>query len=119
MRLKIYRLKGRKSIRRLLNTGKRHYGDDFNMIYTLIPAQHTIAFTVVTGKRCFSKSVNRNKTKRILRQAFRDGISIGEYSSKIYSGNYLLIYRKRYIPCYHNLKSKISTAFRTLRSENH
>lgn len=117
--MKICKLKGRKSIRRLRNTGKRHYGDDFNMIYALRPAQHTIAFTVVTGKRYFSKSVDRNKTKRILRQAFRDSISIGEYSSKIYSGNYLLIYRKRYIPCYHNLKSKISDTFKTLRTKNH
>lgn len=116
--MKICRLKGRKSIRRLLNTGEKHYGDDFNIIYALRPAQHTIAFTVVTGKRCFSKSVDRNKTKRILRQAFRDSISIGEYSSEICSGNYLLIYRKRYIPCYHDLKRKISDAFRTLRPKN-
>ena len=119
MLLKICRLKGRKSIRRLLNTGKRYYCDDFNMIYALKSEQHCIAFTVVAGKRYFSKSVNRNKTKRILRQAFRDSVPVGNYSSEIYFGDYLLIYRKRYIPCYDNLKGEISTAFRTLFSKNH
>lgn len=116
--MKTSRLKGRESIRQLLNTGKRYYCDYFNMIYALKPEQHNVAFTVVTGKRYFSNSVNRNRTKRILRQAFRDGLLIGKCSSKIYSGNYLLIYRKRRVPCYHNLKGKISNAFRKLHFDN-
>ncbi len=68
------RLKSKKSIQELFRTGKSVKSFPFKLVYAPLktpsnPAQ--IQFTVSVSKRLFKSAVDRNRIKRLVREAYR------------------------------------------------
>lgn len=68
------RLKSKKSIQELFRTGKSVKSFPFKLVYVPLedssdPAQ--IQFTVSVSKRLFKSAVDRNRIKRLVREAYR------------------------------------------------
>ncbi len=61
------RLKNKKRFSAILKNGKRAYSETLTLVY--LPAKET-AMAVCVGKK-YGKSVQRNRIKRLLREAFR------------------------------------------------
>ncbi len=68
------RLKSRKAIDLLFAEGKRVHLEGFRVLYRFEPVDHA-AFSVKLGvaapARTFKRAVDRNRVKRLLREAFR------------------------------------------------
>ncbi len=65
--MKYRKVKKKKEFQKILGTGKRAYGGALTVVY--LPAEET-AMAVCVGKK-YGKSVQRNRLKRLLREAFR------------------------------------------------
>ena len=65
--MKYRKVKKKKDFRKILSTGKRAYGATLTVVY--LPSAET-AMAVCVGKK-YGKSVQRNRIKRLLREAFR------------------------------------------------
>ena len=65
--MKVLRLKKKKDFTRVLKTGKRVHAETLSVVY--LPADET-KIAVCVGKK-YGKSVQRNRIKRLLREAFR------------------------------------------------
>ena len=65
--MRVLRLKKRKDISALLKTGKRAHAQSLTLVY--LPSKQT-KIAVCVGKK-YGKSVQRNRIKRLLREAFR------------------------------------------------
>lgn len=65
--MKYLRIKKRKDFTKILQGGKRAYCGSLTVVY--FPSDH-LKMAVCVGKR-FGKSVQRNRIKRLLREAFR------------------------------------------------
>lgn len=69
------RLKSRKQIDALFTAGKGYHAFPVRMAYRLFPAAADIAPGLLAGvsapKRSFKKAVDRNRIKRLLREAYR------------------------------------------------
>jgi len=66
------RLRGQKKIQELFKRGSSFYFNAFRMVVLKSPSQHgkhEVVFTV--SKRNFKKAVNRNRIKRLLKEAYR------------------------------------------------
>ncbi len=70
------RLKKAKKITAVLRGGKRVYADTLAFVYS--PSKEA-EMAVCVGKK-YGKSVQRNRIKRLLREAFRASRQIGPYS---------------------------------------
>ncbi len=66
-KLKYGKIKKKKDFRKILSTGKRAYGGTLTVVY--LPAKEP-SMAVCVGKK-YGKSVERNRIKRLLREAFR------------------------------------------------
>lgn len=76
-----FRLKKSKDIEKVFRSGKRAFSETVTLVY--FPAKET-QYTVCVGKK-YGKSVERNRIKRLLREAF------AEYGNKIKPCKILLI----------------------------
>jgi ribonuclease P protein component len=66
------KLKSRKQIEELFLNGRNFSVFPLRVTYQFIPSEDTIAQVGVTaGKRYFKKAVDRNRIKRLLREAYR------------------------------------------------
>lgn len=66
------RLKSRKQIERLFNTGKKFTVSPFRVHYSLSEEGQTLLqFGVGVSNRNFKKAVDRNRIKRLTREAYR------------------------------------------------
>lgn len=75
------RLKNRKDFEKIFRSGKRAYGKSLMILY--LPARER-KMAVCVGKK-YGKSVQRNRIKRLLREAFRT------CGGEFIAGHYLLI----------------------------
>ncbi len=71
--MKYARLKKAKQITAVLRTGKHHSEKSLTLVY--LPSE-TTSMAVCVGKK-FGGSVERNKIKRLLREAFRGYLPLG------------------------------------------
>ena len=62
------RLKSRKSIEQLFDSGKKFSSGPFRILYSPAPA---LQFAVGVGNKHFKKAVDRNRIKRLTREAWR------------------------------------------------
>ena len=68
------RLKSKKSIQELFRTGKSVKSFPFKLVYVPLEASSNpsqIQFTVSVSKRLFKSAVDRNRIKRLVREAYR------------------------------------------------
>lgn len=65
--MKYLRIKRKKDFTKLLKSGKRAHAGSLTLVY--LPAKQT-SFAVCVGKK-YGKSTQRNRIKRLLREAFR------------------------------------------------
>jgi ribonuclease P protein component len=68
------RLKSRKSIQELFQTGKSVKSFPFKLVYTPLETSSSevqIQFTASVSKRLFKSAVDRNRIKRLVREAYR------------------------------------------------
>ncbi|PVD49522.1 ribonuclease P protein component [Terrimonas sp.] len=70
---KTERLKSRKSIERLFNAGDNFFIHPFKVYYTVEPGNDALLLQmgVAVSTRNFKKAVDRNRIKRITREAYR------------------------------------------------
>lgn len=74
--MKYLRLKKRKEFGKIMKTGKRVYAGSLTIVY--LPSR-SLKMAVCVGKK-YGKSVQRNRIKRLLREAFRAQSAVGCYS---------------------------------------
>jgi ribonuclease P protein component len=66
------KLKSQKKIEELFLTGKNFSSFPLRVTYQFVPAEETVVQVGVTaGKKYFKKAVDRNRIKRLLREAYR------------------------------------------------
>ncbi len=108
------KLKSRKSIDRLFEEGKHLSVYPVKQVYIIqeLPeGQKPSLFSVSVPKRNFKKAVDRNKIKRLFREAYRlNCLDLKEELTKQKKQIMLMyIYVGREIPDYHKLEQKIIT----------
>ena len=112
------RLKSRKSIEQLFNEGKKFTTTPFKIIYILNSSQKDAALLFGTGVsvKNFKKAVDRNRIKRLTREAYRlQKISLQE---KIKANNIHLtiffIYTGKELPGYDEIYKKTGVVLKKL-----
>lgn len=108
------KLKSRKSIDRLFKEGKQLSLFPVKQVYIIheLPqGQRSSLFSVSVPKRNFKKAVDRNKIKRLFREAYRlNCLQLKEELAKQQKQIMIMyIYVGREIPDYHELEQKIIT----------
>lgn len=83
--MKYLRLKRKKDFTKIIKTGKRVYSGTLTVVYL---SGNTVKMAVCVGKK-YGKSVQRNRIKRLLREAFRICIA----NKQVKSCSFLLIPR--------------------------
>jgi len=65
------RLKSRKLIEQLFNDGKSFTVQPYKIYYLLVDKTHNIQFAAGVSSKNFKRAVDRNRVKRITREAYR------------------------------------------------
>ena len=116
------RLKSRKQIEKLFAEGKSFVVNPFRVYYTvdkILNAQHSVfnvQFGIGVSSRNFKKAVDRNRIKRLTREAWRlqknelkeTAISLGKQM------NVFLIYTGKELPEFITIKDKVAVALKKL-----
>ncbi len=115
------RLCHRKDISTLFRKGNSVFipGYSVKWIYAERDQHYPVRMLIAVPKRNFKKAVDRNKIKRILREAYRHNKS-DFYQFLIDNGIYLhtgIIYTGRIIPSYSQADEKISLILHQLKKE--
>ncbi len=105
------KLCNKKSIDFLFNKGETFFSYPFNVKWRLSEANANFSnqILIVVSKRNFKKAVERNKIKRLIREAYRQNKSflyqqLAETNQKI---NFSLIYTEKEILNYKSVEEKI------------
>lgn len=112
------RLKSRKSIEQLFSEGKKIIVAPYRVLYaTSTPVNTpTLLFTTGVSSKHFKKAVDRNRIKRLTREAWR--LQKNELQKKIVSTsiqlNVFFIYTGRELPEYEEVFKKVGMALNKL-----
>ncbi len=112
------RLKSRKQIERLFKEGKTLTVTPFKIFYILekktitVPVTSNVLFGIGAGTKNFKKAVDRNRIKRLVREAYR--LQKNELKVKLMEKNLRLnvffIYTGKELPLYNLVFEKLGTA---------
>ncbi len=113
------KLKSRKAIEQLFKEGKSFSIFPFRVLYLEAPASSLVKNNLQTGfsvsKKHFKKAVDRNRIKRLMREAWRLQKNI--FSDKINTGNknfsVFIIYTGNELPEYELIFEKIDNGIKT------
>jgi len=116
------RLKSRKQIEQLFNEGEKFSVAPFRIFYsldsllTIHDSQFTIHFGVGVSSKNFKKAVDRNRIKRLTREAWRtQNIQLKE---KLQANekhlNLFVIYTGKELPDFKTVKDKVAVALKKL-----
>jgi ribonuclease P protein component len=103
------RLKSRKQTELLFSEGKRFSIIPFRIHYSYDKAEKpSLQFGVGVSKRNFKKAVDRNRIKRLMREAYRlqKKIIKEELEEKNYQLTLFFIYTGKELPDYHDVYEK-------------
>jgi ribonuclease P protein component len=112
------RLKSRKSIEQLFSEGKKIVVAPFRVLYMLNQSKEKSSLLFGTGvsAKNFKKAVNRNRIKRLMREAYR--LQKKNLQDKIEANNIQLniffIYTGRVLPEYDEVYKKMSIVLNKL-----
>jgi ribonuclease P protein component len=121
------KLKSRKKIEELFLNGKSFSGFPLRVTYQFLPAEETIVQVGVTaGKKYFKKAVDRNRIKRLIREAYRlqKNELIETLKQKRQSGFLFFMYTDKTIASFSVIKDAMSKCLQRLKkiaeaNENH
>ena len=111
------RLKSRKSIEQLFSEGKRFVATPYKILYVFAPADESaLLFGTGVSAKAFKKAVDRNRIKRLTREAYR--LQKKELQEKLKVGNIRMnvffIYTGKELPQYSDVYSKVGTVLKKL-----
>lgn len=109
------RLKSRKAIEQLFKEGKSFAISPFRVYHS--PAPHAVQFGVGVSTRNFKKAVDRNRIKRLMREAYRlQKIGLTEQLKEKQKGlNIFLIYTGKELPDYKLVSEKVNVILNKLQ----
>ena len=109
------RLKSRKQIEQLFNSGKSFSLFPFKIYYFFSPLLPTQFGVGVSGKN-FKKAVDRNRIKRLTREAYRlQNLSLKEkLKEKNIQLNVFFVYIDKELPDFNLVKEKLAVALKKL-----
>ena len=118
------RLKSRKQIEQLFNEGKSFVANPFSLYFFVhgsLPMDHVIRFGVGVSSKNFKKAVDRNRVKRLTREAWRlqkndpEAIGLKERLKTVNKQlNVFFIYTGKELPDFRIMKVKVGVALKTL-----
>jgi len=123
------RLKSRKQIDQLFSEGKKFSVTPFRIFYLLqsLPTNHdsppassrdTIQFGVAVSTKNFKRAVDRNRIKRLTREAWR--VQKNELAEELkITGkqlNIFFVYNSKELPDFNSVKDKVALALKKLSS---
>jgi ribonuclease P protein component len=111
------KLKSRKKIEELFLNGKNFSVFPLRVTYQLLPSEETIVQVGVTaGKKYFKKAVDRNRIKRLIREAYRlqknDLIEV--LKQKKLKGFLFFMYTDKTIASFSTIKEAMNKALKRL-----
>jgi len=113
------RLKSRKKIQELFASGKVINSSPFKIIFQIHNNHSPLQFGVAVGTRQFKKAVDRNRIKRIVKEAYR--LQKNELKSSLIARktglSLFFIYTGKTIPSYYFVYEKIGKILLKLESE--
>jgi len=112
------RLKSRKQLEQLFAEGKKITVAPFRISYLILPSEKpSLQFGVGVSNKNFKRAVDRNRIKRLVREAWRLGKN--ELKEKMKDeqkqGNIFFIYTGKELPDYKLVSEKINSAIRKLK----
>lgn len=110
------RLKSRKLIEQLFSEGKKIVVNPYKIYYLLFKGSFTLQFGVGVSGKIFKKAVDRNKIKRLTKEAYRaQKISLQEQlKDKNLQLFVFFIYTGKEIPDFNLVKEKVAMALKKL-----
>ncbi|MBK7291929.1 MAG: ribonuclease P protein component [Chitinophagaceae bacterium] len=109
------RLKSRKAIDELFKNGKRFTVSPFRVFYC-ITKEGGLQFGAGVSTKNFKKAVDRNRIKRLIREAYRVQKNSLEILLKAKGLNLFFIYTEKELPDYHLIYSQVEKVIRKLSS---
>jgi len=116
------RLHEKKIINELFEKGKNFYLNPFKVIYIdlNIDCKSPAKAMITVSSRNFKKAVDRNRIKRLIREAYRKNKNILYDALEASSKNlaFVILYTGKLMPSYKDIESKIILILQRLVKEN-
>ncbi|HVZ55651.1 MAG TPA: ribonuclease P protein component [Chitinophagaceae bacterium] len=110
------RLKSRKDLEALFREGQSFFLFPYKVIYRLVPGTPGLRFGTGAGRRHFRRATDRNRIKRLTREAFRlqKGELLGHLQSAGHQLHLFLLYTGKELPEFSQVKEKTAVALKRL-----
>ena len=110
------RLKSRKLIDHLFKSGQRFSAGSFRVSYELVPGTYELKFGITAGTRHFKRATDRNRIKRLGREAWRlHNAELKQLLTEKNAGLHVfLIYTSREIPVFEQVREQLAKVLASL-----